>query len=276
MVPLFVARYGWSMITRYFLREPQRTVSRPGFTLIELLVVIAIIAILAAMLLPALARAKESGRRAACLSNQRQIAIGMNVYALDNNDRVLPAKDFQVHNALTPPEAASAATVGLVVSSNQNSSVWTCPNRPGFPLRENNPNQWIIGYQYFGGITNWVNPSGTFPGRSPVKLAQASPHWTLAADATMKINGRWGGLEAAPREFVYANMPPHRGRSGGVPAGGNQVFVDGSARWIKFEEMYFLATWRVGDRFCFFYQDQTDFTSSLRNALVNLRAARWR
>lgn len=71
---------------------------RRGFTLIELLTVMAIMGILSSMLLPSLSRAREMGRRTACLSNLRQIGLATQMYVQDNDDGFLPA-----HGRLTVP-----------------------------------------------------------------------------------------------------------------------------------------------------------------------------
>jgi prepilin-type N-terminal cleavage/methylation domain-containing protein/prepilin-type processing-associated H-X9-DG protein len=88
---------------------------RLAFTLLELLVVIAIIALLAALLLPVLGRAKESGRSTACLSNLHQVGIAVQLYVQDNQNRMPVMYDATLSTNST--SGSNVATVNIVLTN---------------------------------------------------------------------------------------------------------------------------------------------------------------
>lgn len=237
------------------MNRPQPAVCqyKSGFTLIELLVVIAIIAILAALLLPALALAKQKGQEAVCLSNLRQIGLAFEMYLNDHNDHFPDRRDlksslpggYHPWTSWPPsdPRAGWAATNFQNYCPNLN--VWSCPaavnSATGNTIQSvqatsNDTNAPLCRYWAWRfDSTNDPNSLEDFWGKSEEQAVQ-DLITASATDATLGFIGSAVDVELAVDPYYPKTIPTVdpdlKGRT--IHAGGRcRVFLDDHAQFIK-------------------------------------------
>lgn len=207
----------------------RRARTQSGFTLIELLVVVAIIAIIAAMLFPVFARARENARRAACLSNLKQIGLGLMQYTQDYDEKY-PLQDGGPN---VPPDYTIVnystfninvpTWVGLLQPYVKSWELFRCPSVPADTSALNVPNGNNANSYYLSGVVAGrsmlvvPNPTQIVYSHENVVYANYSAARPIPLATNPVTYWAWGRANYDDVHFK----------------GGNLLYCDGHAKWKK-------------------------------------------
>lgn len=214
------------MVAGYRLMKTSRT----GFTLVELLVVITIIAILAAMLLPALARAKNSAHRVACAANLRQLRLGLGLYTTDIGG-LLPSRESRDRwPAQLQPQYAETKLLRCPADARAN-DLSNTNTRPDLAPRSYLMN----GFQdfYAGADVSFPRSLSLPPFREtailqPVETILLGEKQSPSDEFYLLVNAD------AARYLAHLEEKRHAGAGGGRKGGANYAFADGGVRALRY------------------------------------------
>jgi prepilin-type N-terminal cleavage/methylation domain-containing protein/prepilin-type processing-associated H-X9-DG protein len=217
------------MLSRFSSRLSQHNCKKSAFTLIELLVVIAIIAILAAILFPVFARARENARRASCQSNMKQFGLAWMQYSQDYDELTVPIRGA---NGVYRP---LKALMDPYVKSNQ---VYVCPSDTRDTTFLSYSYNWCVGVTC-GGSNTKMMAGIPLPAQTPAFIESngtglANVTYAFAAVPPSEIRGRWWKVNMDGSDFQYMGS-----FGGGAPKvaqhfnGCNALYADGHVKWMK-------------------------------------------